>query len=138
MFTNFVNEVFFKKIDLVILFDAFLDVLREVFDGGHERHFALDFLAPAVGLHRLGGVDAGGPATFGVVHGLVAVRHALGVDHMVRVFGDVGETHEVGVALEIGPSRRRSREEAEMFDFGVREVWSKFKMYALPNSRRFF
>ena len=58
MFTNFINEVFFKKIDLVILFDTFFDVLREVLDGGHERHLALDFLAPAVGFHRFGRVDA--------------------------------------------------------------------------------
>ena len=79
MFTNFINEVFFKKIDLVILLDAFLDVLREIFDGGHEGHLTLDFLAPAVGFHGLSGVDASGPTTFGVVMALspLATRSVL-------------------------------------------------------------
>jgi hypothetical protein len=125
MFTNFVNEVFFKKIDLVILFDAFLDVLREIFDGSHEWHLTFHFLAPAVGFYGLSRIDSGGPAAFGVVHCLVSVGHAFSVHHMIRVFGDIGESCEVRIALKISPGRRRSREETEMLDFGVREVWSE-------------
>lgn len=122
MFTNFVNEVFFKKIDLVILFDALLDVLGEVLHGSHEGLVTLDLLSPAVGLDGLGGVDAGGPASLHVVHLLLAVCHAFSVDVVVGVVRDVVEINEVGVSFEILPLNGCSREEAEMFDFGVLEV----------------
>ena len=57
-----------------------------------------------------------------MVHGLLAVGHALGVDKMIRVFGNVRQSHELRVALQVLPGRRRSREETEMLDFGVREI----------------
>jgi hypothetical protein len=62
MFGDFIDEIFFEEIDLVVLFDAFFDCTGEVLDCSHERDFPFDFLAPTVGFDGFGGVYACGPA----------------------------------------------------------------------------
>lgn len=98
MFGNLINEIFFKQVDLIVLLDAFLDSLGQVFDRGHERHFSFHFLSPTVGFNRFGRVDSGRPTSFGVVHGLVSIGDSFGVNNMLGVLRNVVQVREIRVS----------------------------------------
>jgi len=119
MFRNFINEIFFEKIDLIVLFNAFFYGGREIFYRSHERHFSFHFFSPTIGFHRLGGINSCRPASFGMVHSLISICNTLGIDYVFRILRNIVKIDEIGISDQVLSLRKTGRKETKMFDIGV-------------------